>query len=537
MELLYVVSALGFSVVINLILHRFNISQIIGYIITGTIIVYLFDLRSVNDSHTLELIGEFGIVFLMFTIGLEVSLQRLKQMRSTVFLNGALQLISSASIFFLIAFYFFHLSIATALIIALSFALSSTAVVLSYLKESKKISSPYGQFSMGILIFQDLAVIPILLLIGFLSGGSGDLQHVLLQTAISAIFVVGLLFIIGKRIMTYLLHFSANSKNEELFVGSVLIIVMAASLLAHSAGFTYSLGAFVAGMIIAETKYHHKIDADIAPFKNLLLGTFFITVGMKIEIEFLYHHMFEILALLLAVLFLKSLTLFIVMRFRTNPFDALKTALALSQVGEFSFAIFALAASNHLMSHNTEQLLVLTVVISMVITPFLITKIDAIVAKVFTHEEIVSDMSSLKQSKDHIIVCGYGSVGRYVAKKLHRLGLNYIIIDNSHQHVKEALQYDEPIYYGDIAKEKILHAIHAEDAAAIIVTVDNAHKKQIICEQIAHYSNKINIIVKIVSLQERQMLEHININRVINGKKVVGELLVDEAMQCHIRTT
>jgi len=534
MELLYVVSAMGFSVILNLILHRFNISQIIGYILTGTIIVYLFDLRHVSDSHTLELVGEFGIVFLMFTIGLEVSLARLKTMKSMVFLNGTLQLFSSATLFFFISYYLFNSTLNTALIVSLSFALSSTAVVLSYLKESRKITTPYGQYAMGILIFQDIAVIPILLLIGFLSGGNGSLQEVLINTILSAFLVIGLLFVVGKRLMTFLLQFSANSKNEELFVGSVLIIVMAASLLAHSAGFTYSLGAFVAGMIIAETKYHYKIESDIAPFKNLLLGTFFVTVGMKIEVEFLTAHLLEISILLFSVLLLKTVMLFSVMRFRTNKFDALKTALALSQVGEFSFAIFALASQNNLMSHYIEQLLVLTVVISMIITPFLITKIDKIVAGLFTHKEIVSNFSGLKQSKNHIIVCGYGSVGRYVAKKLNRLNLNYMIIDNSYQNVKEAMLHNEPIYYGDIVKEKILHAVHAEDASAIIVTIDNPHKKQIICEQIAQYSGKINIIVKIISLQERKMLEHINISRVINGKKVVGELLVDEAIQCRL---
>ena len=282
----YLTIALGISIVVNLVLKRFGVSQIIGYIMTGTVVAYAFDLRHMVNSDTLATIAEFGVVFLMFTIGLEVSLRRLATMKIDVFLNGFLQTTLTALVVFGGCYGLFHLDFSTSLIVSMSLALSSTAVVLSHMKASKEISRPYGQRSMGILIYQDLAVIPILILIGFLSAGTGDIGEVLLRTAFSAILVVSLLFVIGKRLMTWLLHFSSSSNVEELFMGSVLLIVVGASLSAHAFGFTYSLGAFLAGMIIAETHYHNKVESDIAPFKDLLLGTFFVTVGMKIDVLF-----------------------------------------------------------------------------------------------------------------------------------------------------------------------------------------------------------------------------------------------------------
>ncbi len=259
MEILsYVIVALAISIVLNLVLKRLGVSQIIGYIMTGTIIVYLFDLHEVKDSHALEMVGEFGIVFLMFTIGLEMSLRTLRSMKKLVFLNGALQVGLSGLLFFLASYYIFDIAIDASLIIGSALALSSTAVVLTYLKQNKGIYAPYGRRAVGILIFQDIAVIPILIMIGFLASDGDNLQMVLLETVVSAVAVIGLLFFVGKRVMNWLLHFSADSKLEELFLGSVLVIVIGASLLGHLAGFTYSLGAFVAGMIIAETRYLHR---------------------------------------------------------------------------------------------------------------------------------------------------------------------------------------------------------------------------------------------------------------------------------------
>lgn len=535
--LLYIIIALGISIVLNLFLKRAGISQIIGYILTGTIIVYAFDLRHVNSSHTLELIGEFGIVFLMFTIGLEISLAKMGSMKEEIFGNGIAQVVTTAIVTFCIAHFAFGLSNQSSLIVAFAFSLSSTAVVLSYLKASKEIYSPYGQKSTGILIFQDIAVIPILILISFMTMHSDKSVWVVVgETIVSAAVVVGLLFVVGKRVIGYLLHLSSSSELEELFMGSVLFIVVAASLLAHYMGFSYSLGAFVAGMIIAETKFHHKVESDIAPFKDILLGTFFVTVGMKIDVALLFDNMHIIVGLFVSIFLVKTTLIYLILRFRSHHSTSLKTALALSQVGEFSFVIFAVASMGGIINDSLVQLLILVVIFSMVITPFFISKIGRIVEFLSKESDAISsDYSLLAGRKDHVIVCGYSVVGKFVARQLDDLGASYIIIDNSPKHVKEALEDDLEAYLGDMSKRSILEALHIEKAAGVIVTLDNADKKRMICEGVLAHTKTANLVVKVTSLEEKEKLSDLDITFMVDGKLEVARVLVERLLSCRLK--
>ncbi|MDF1875272.1 cation:proton antiporter [Sulfurimonas sp. SAG-AH-194-I05] len=534
--ILYVVVALGVSIVLNIFLKRLGVSQIIGYILTGTLIVYAFDLRYLNDSHILEMVGEFGIVFLMFTIGLEISLSKMGSMKKEIFLNGFMQVTFTAIVVYLITHYFLNLQVKTALIIALAFSLSSTAVVLSYLKSSKEIHTPYGQKATGILIFQDIAVIPILILIGFLTTHSDEsLSSIIFQTVLSAVFVIGLLFVVGKRIMTWLLHFSASSELEELFMGSVLFIVVSASIFGHYMGFTYSLGAFVAGMIIAETKYHHKVESDIAPFKDLLLGTFFVVVGMKVDVFIFMDNIGLIVGIFFTVVVLKSFVMYALLRLTSPHNSSLKTALALSQVGEFSFVIFALASLGGLLESELAQLLVLIVIFSMMVTPFFITRIGRIVEMMHGRIEVVEDMQALKSRRGHVIVCGYSIVGKFVARHLDELDAPYIVIDNSNKHVQEALADGIEAYLGDASKHSILEAIHVEDASSVIVTLDNPEKKRLICDAILKHTSDVSLIVKVVSLEEKEIFKALGVRVVVDGKLEVARVLVERMSVCQLK--
>jgi monovalent cation:H+ antiporter-2, CPA2 family len=528
----YAVIALGISVVLNLFLKYAGISPIIGYIVTGVLIAYGFDLQYAADSHLLELVGEFGIVFLMFTIGLEISLKKMKAMRTEVFGNGSLQVGVSTAIFYAIAHYGFSIAASSALIIALALSLSSTAVVLSYLKASKQIYQPYGQRATGILVFQDLAVIPILLLIGFLSIENLDIQLVVVETLFSALIVLGLLFIVGKTVMTWLLHFSAGSQTDELFIGSVLVILLGASLFAHFMGFTYSLGAFIAGMIIADTKYHHKVEADIGPFKDLLLGIFFVSVGLKIHIGYFIDHVVEILLLLVTIFAIKSVIIYAIVRLSSKRDTSLKTALALAQVGEFSFAIFALAHSANLINTDLTQMLVLTVVLSMVLTPFMIARIDALVINVLHEETFEQDLNALQTRHNHIIVCGYSTVGMFVTNELDSLQTEYMVVSNSFKHAKRAQMHGRSVYFGDISKRSMIEALHVENAAAVIITLESFEKIRLICEALREYAHKVKIIVKVATLEEKQTLEAMNIGVVVDSKRVISHVLVSEARSC-----
>ena len=533
--LLYVIVALGISIILNIILKKIGISQIIGYIFTGTIIVYAFDLRSAVHSHELELLGEFGIVFLMFTIGLEISLAKMGSMKQEIFGNGLLQVGLTTLVVYLGAHYLFALDAKSAIIVALAFSLSSTAVVLSYLKSSKEIYTPYGQKATGILIFQDIAVIPILILIGFLTSEADESIYVIIgHTLLSALIVLLFLFVVGKRIVTWLLHFSASSELDELFMGSVLFIVVGASLFASFMGFTYSLGAFVAGMVIAETRYHHKVEADIAPFKDILLGTFFVTVGMKVDLTIFINNIGIIIALFALVLVLKTVVIYLVLKFSQSSVTSLKTALSLSQVGEFSFVIFAVAQAGNIFDESLVSLLVLVVIFSMVVTPFFITRINDFVEKIIKDSDIITDMSGLQSRQDHVIVCGYSVVGKFVTKHLEEFGAPYVVVDNSNKHVKEALEDDIEAYLGDASKVAILNALNIEKASAIIVTLDNIDKKRLICEAILKHSIDANLIVKVVSLEEKQRLDDLDITVIVDGKVEVARVLVERMLSCQL---
>jgi CPA2 family monovalent cation:H+ antiporter-2 len=294
------------------------------------------------------------------------------------------------------------------------------------------------------------------------------------------------------------------------------------------------LGAFVAGMIIAETKYHHKVESDIAPFKDILLGTFFITVGLKIDVLYFLEHVGLILGLLIGILFVKTVIIFAVMSITSKLQNALKVALSLSQVGEFSFAIFALASAAHLIETELMNVLVLVVVVSMILTPFLMTRIEAIAKKVFPKNIHEYDMEKAQVHTNHIIVCGYSTVGNFVVRELRQKGIEYIIVDNSLKHVKEGLEDGEEIYFGDMSKESILQALHAEDASAVIVTLDNAEKKLLISEAVSKYDKPINLIVKIVSLEEKNMLQGLSIQAMVDGKEEVAKILVEHSMHCDL---
>ena len=533
--LLYVVVALGISIVLNIFLKKLGISQIIGYILTGTIMVYAFDLREVGHSHELEMIGEFGIVFLMFTIGLELSLEKMWNMKKTIFGDGMAQVVLTSLLVYAIGHYFFNLDIESAMMVALAFSLSSTAVVLSYLKVSKEIYTPYGQNATGILIFQDLAVIPILIFIGFLSSEADEsIATILWHTFISAVIVVGILFTVGKKIVAWLLHFSASSELDELFMGSVLFIVVGASLFAAFMGFTYSLGAFVAGMIIAETKYHHKVEADIAPFKDILLGTFFVVVGMKIDVMLFVQNIGTIVVLFFLVLLLKSAIIFAIIRVKAQSATALKTALSLSQVGEFSFVIFAVASFGGILENSLVSLLVLVVIFSMIVTPFFISHINSLVDMLIREKDIATDMSPLAGAQNHVIVCGYSIVGKFVVKHLEELGVHYVVIDNSNKHVREALNDGVEAYLGDASKTQILAALNIDKASAIIVTLDNIEKKRLICESVLKYSYNANVIVKVVSLEEKEKLQDLHLTSIVDGKVEVARVLVERMMSCQL---
>tara|TARA_R110001583_G_scaffold39399_4_gene126234 strand:+ start:20413 stop:22017 length:1605 start_codon:yes stop_codon:yes gene_type:complete len=527
--LVIIAISLALASVINIVLAKFSISHIIGYIITGTVVSNIFDFNGSENLHSLELIGEFGIVFLMFTIGLEMSFSKLDKMKELIFFNGFIQIAFSSLVIFIMAFYVFHIESISSLVIALSFSLSSTAIVLPYLKKSKDIVTPYGKKSVAILVFQDLAVIPILLLMGFLSNNELSLADILLKTFLYASIIILFMFTIGKKIIAWLLHFSSNARMEELFLSSVFTIVLGASLIAHEMGFTYSLGAFIAGMIIAETKFHIKVESDIASYKDLLLGAFFFAIGTKIDVFYFISNLHWVLGVLILVMLIKAIIIYFLMRIKSNKSESIKSAVALCQVGEFSFAIFAMALNQHIISEDLGSFLILITVLSMILTPFMVSNIYKL-ASFFVVEFFEADKITAVNVTNHTIVCGFAILGRIVAKELTDKGVNFLIISDNLQHVLLARKRGYDAYFGHLDKAPVLESLRVEQTSSIIVTVNSLKNKQIICEAVLGYYPNANLIVKVNTLEEKSALADIKINSFVHAQQETAVLLVKQSM-------
>jgi CPA2 family monovalent cation:H+ antiporter-2 len=516
------------ATILNIILKRFGISHIIGYIITGTLISYGFNFNGV-DITSLELIAEFGIVFLMFTIGLEMSFDKIKKMKEILLLNGFLQVSISAILIYLVAFFVFHLSVEVSLIVSLAFSLSSTAIVLTYLKQSKDNHTPYGEKSTAILIFQDLAVIPILLLITFLTNDTLSIAEVLAKTFVLALAIIFFMFTIGKKIISWLLKFASDTRIEELFLGSVLSIVIGTSILAHEVGFTYSLGAFIAGMIISDTNFSVKVESDISSYKDLLLGAFFFSVGTKIDALYFLYNMHIILAIFIAIMIIKALVIYVIIRRKSDKSTSVKSALALCQVGEFSFAIFALAASNNLISHEMASFLILISVLSMILTPFIINNIYKI-ASYFVVEFYESDKITPIKVKNHIVICGFSILGRVIARDLNDREIPFVIISDDLRHVLLARKQGYMSYFGHLDKLPVLESLRVDEASSVIITVSDTHRKRLICEAVLKFHSEANILLKIESIDEKALLKDLKIKKFVHAHFEVGRLLVEEAL-------
>ena len=520
--------SLAIASIINIVLTKFAISHIVGYIITGTIISNIFDFNGHADLSSLDLIGEFGIVFLMFTIGLEMSFSKLKKLRKIIFVNGFVQVVASSVIIFLIAFYLIHLDTTSAIIIALAFSLSSTAIVVTYLKKSKDIVTPYGEKSVAILIFQDLAVIPILLLIGFLAKEGLSVGDVLLKTVLYACLVIAFMFTLGKKIIEWLLHFSSRARMEEMFLGSVLTIVLGASLLAHEMGFTYSLGAFIAGMIIAESHFHVKVESDIASYKDLLLGAFFFSIGTKIDVLYFLMHLHLVAGVLVSAMLIKAIVIYFLIRQESNKSDSIKSALALCQVGEFSFAIFALATSQNLLSEELGGFLILVTVLSMIITPFMVNNIYKL-ASLFVKEFFEADKITPVTVDHHTVICGFDTLGRIVAKELQGKNKNFLIISDNLQHVLIARKRGYHAYFGHLDKQPVLESLKIELSSSIILTVNSIRNIKIICESVLKYHPQANLVVKINTLDEKEQLADLAIHSFVHAQHETAMLLVQHS--------
>ena len=513
--LIIIVATLFISLVINVILKKIHLPTIIGYIVTGTIIAYGFGLHDAVHNHSLKEIAEFGIVFLMFTIGLEFSIEHLKKMKYEVFVAGSLQIIITSLIVYLMGYYIFGIEQKISFVISLAIALSSTAIVLKTFNETGEISHRYGQRTLGILIMQDIAVIPILLIIGFMSNSTDTISSILVTMVISATLLLVALWFFGKYLLEPFFTQIVKTKSDELFISTILFLAIGASYLAHQLGFSYSLGAFIAGMLIAETKYKHQAEAELIPFRDILLGIFFITVGMQINFDVIFSYIHIILLLLVAVFIIKFVIIYAIVKLRDNTRTSFKTALSLIQIGEFSLALLELARSNNLINSTYGQILIVTIVISMILTPFILKNLSIIADKFLKDDTAIPETKPLKEDlSNHIVILGFGEFGRNLANELKHTNQEYIAIENNIDTFHKAHNDGMNIIFGNASTKALMNSLHIEKAKKVVVAIDNHKKLYYICENLLKIVPEDKIIIKVHSAYEKIDIEELGIHNI-----------------------
>jgi len=527
--LIGLIVTIAIATVVNVFLKKLDIPTVIGYIFTGLIITQFFDFGD-HSKETLSHLAEFGIVFLMFTIGLEFSISHMRAMKKEVFVYGTLQVVLSGLLFTFLAHTIFDINIKSAIVVGMALSLSSTAIVLKVLNENGDIHTSYGRVTLGVLLFQDLAVIPMLLMISIFTSENASISELLIHTLISALVVFIILFIVGKYFIERFFNWVTTSDSEEIFLASVILTVIAASVLAEHFGFSYSLGAFIAGMTIAETKYRYRIEADLVPFRDILLGIFFVTIGMQIDIGIVMDYGFIILALLVAIMFIKALVMLGAMQFFMQNRSALKSALALMQVGEFALAIFALARSNELISIQTNQIMIVTIVLSMILTPFILKNIKFLADMFFVEPTVLRDRALVSTGyKNHVIVCGYGPVGQKLVQRLQKNGILYVILEHDVKLVDQAIaKGEESIFLANAAQKSVLEHFNIKDSIAIVSAVNNPQQLRLICENIHSFEGNINSVVTVKNSSQEESIQDLNITQVINRRETITDLLANQ---------
>jgi len=463
------------SVAAVAVFRYLRISSTIAYFFVG-LLLGPFAFGLLPNTESVKHFVEFGIVFLMFTIGLEFSLPKLNSMRKIIFGLGAIQVVTTILTTMAIS-RLFNLNFGSAFIIGSAFSLSSTAIVLKILVERIDLNSRHGKLATGILLFQDLAVIPILILIPAISSDSYDLYTISGLIFIKVLILFTILFWLGKPILNFWFGIVAKQKSRELFVLNVLMITLIFSYLTNLTGLSYALGAFIAGMLISETRYRYQVESDIASFRDILLGLFFISIGMMLNISIFIDYLFIIIAIFTLYTFFKVILISVLTKIYSYEWGVgLRVGIILGQAGEFSFVVLSLGNDQGLLTGDLFQIILSTCLLSMLVSPFLIPlngKIARFLSKNYLRnsQKVVANIEDTgKVLNDHVILCGFGRSGQYLARFLKEESVSFIAIDMDLNRVNDAASAGELVMYGDASRRVVLKAAGIAKAKAIVIT-------------------------------------------------------------------
>jgi CPA2 family monovalent cation:H+ antiporter-2 len=478
---------------------RINLPPILAYLFAGVLTgPQLLDLFS--DTHKMAVAGEVGIIFLLFTLGLEFSLTKLIAMRRLVFGVGAGQMLLSTAVFAAIAMAMGQ-SFTSSMIIGAMIALSSTAIVIKTIEEKGRLNTKRSQLAVSILLFQDIAVVPLLIIIPLVaSANEQSIMTAMLFALLKGVIVVAVLLAIGKWLLPRIFNEIARTRTDELFVLCTLVIALLAAGATFAFGLSMALGAFLAGMMLSESQYRHQLEADIRPFRDILMGLFFITVGMQLDITVLAFQLHWILLGLVVLLVLKTVMVRLAAYvYQSDSQDAWAAGIKISQMGEFTFVIVALALENSIIDQYTSSLIVCVGVLSMAVSPWLINQSGSLAARIVNVPEppfCAESEESLQANKSDVLILGFGRVGQTIAKMLKLEGLSYYVIDGDPIRVQESRAAGETILYGDVGHKSILLSAQVAQTNLIIITFDDHDKSLKVINAIKGINPNASIIVR-----------------------------------------
>ncbi len=479
--------------------RKLGLGAVLGYLGAG-MIIGPWGLALIDDVETMLHVSEFGVILLLFIIGLELQPSRLWVLRKQVFGLGSAQVLITGLVLGAIALAL-GWTWQAALVTGLGLALSSTAFVLQTLAEKKQLTTRHGREGFAILLFQDLAVIPLLASLPFLAhslsaqtatarGGSGWLD------AAKAVGIIAALIFSSRFLIRPLFRAVATHGGREIFTATALFLVVGVTLLMDVAGLSASLGAFLAGMLLADSEYRHELEANIEPFKGLLMGLFFIAVGMSANLGLLAQQPLQIATIVAGMIAIKFVLLYVISRVTgTAAPSARKLALALAQGGEFAFVLFAAAAAAGIIAAAVSQLLVVAVTVSMLIAPLLFVLEDKVLAPALDHKD-TREFDTIEAPQGHVVIAGYGRVGQIVARVLSLKGIPFVALEKDADQVDTVRRFGGKLYFGDATRVELLHAANVGNARLFVLAIDDPEDSVKCAERVLHHFPGVTIIAR-----------------------------------------
>ncbi|WP_353685318.1 cation:proton antiporter [Thermodesulfovibrio sp. 3462-1] len=512
----------GISGLIIYVLGKFKIPAIVGFLIAGTIIGP-HGMALIKEPQQVELIAEIGVILLMFTIGVEFSIPKLFSLKKEVFLFGSLQVLFTIIVVSIISQIVLNTALNLSLFYGFIVALSSTAIVMKLLSDRGELNSPHGKISLGILLFQDLCVVPLMLFTQMLSAEDGSF-YMFFGIILKAFIILTVIFLFSRIAVPFILHEVVKTRSRELFIIAIISICLGTAFFTSKLGLSLALGAFLAGVVISESEYSAQAVSDILPFKETFSGIFFISIGMLLNVTYITNNISELAFLVGGIFFSKALSIALIIYFFLRSLKiCLTSALALSQIGEFSFILAFTGKIMGLLNENDYQNFIAASVITMLFTPLIIryspSAINYLISKepfkALEKTQKIKGKEIVVRKSNHVIIIGFGLNGRNLARVLKETNIPYVILELNPDTVRKMKKKGEPIYYGDGTSPEILHKLGIHRAKILMIAISDPVSTRKIVQIAKTLNQKIHTIVRTRFITEIEELTKLGADEVI----------------------